>query len=69
MLMLLFSTLFYPAIADAAGWAQADMIAKGIDPADYWGLSNVFGAVRIILFTTGIMMSFIGVAVWWLKRK
>ncbi len=69
MLLLAGSTIFYPAIADTVGWTRADMAAKGISEANYWGMAAVLNSVRFIVFIVGVFVIVIGVVVWWIKRK
>jgi hypothetical protein len=69
MVLLAFSTIFYPFIADAVDISRAQMAADGIVESNYWGLAWSFTATRLILFMTSIFIILVGIGIRWLKRR
>jgi hypothetical protein len=69
MIVLAFSTIFYPFIADAVDGTRAQMASEGIAESGYWGLAWAFTSTRLILFITGLFLILIGIGVAWLRRK
>lgn len=65
--LLLFSTIFYPAIQ--AGIVQLKSDTAGIS-GNYWGLTNTWDSTRLIIFVAGLIMILIKViSVWTHNRK
>ena len=66
MFLLLFSTLFYPAIGTAATTLQAETADIA---SHYWGWSWAVGSTRFLLFASGLIAIVISVGVAWLQRR
>jgi hypothetical protein len=69
MIVLAFSTIFYPFISDAVDGTRAQMASEGIAESSYWGLAWAFTSTRLILFITGLFLILIGIGIRWLKKR
>jgi hypothetical protein len=69
MLLLAFSTIFYPFIASAVDGTRATMATAGIQESDYWALAWMMTSTRFLLFIGGIFIILLGMGIRWLKRK
>jgi len=66
---ILFSTLFYPAIATAISGTRAQIAANGISESNFWGLSWSLSSARLIMFMSSLFVGLIGIGIMWVKRK
>jgi len=66
MLLLAFSTIFYPFIAEAV---DATANATSAYSGEYWGLLWLYSSTRLLLFVFGLFAILLGVGIMWLRRK
>jgi len=66
MILLACSTIFYPAIGDAASSLQAETSEIA---SYYWGWNWAVSSTRLIIFITGLFVVVLSVGIAWWQRR